>query len=113
MLVPFRSSEKACEAVSAVFRSGITPSALEFMERDAIDWTMKFTDISVPIEDDIQAHLLVEVDGNDMDLLFKDCERIASVMEEYGCGEILFADLGQSKRPIVAFTQSCRRGRKK
>ena len=97
MLVPFRSSEKACEAVSAVFRAGITPSALEFMERDAIDWTMKFADISVPIEDDIQAHLLVEVDGNDMDVLFKDCERIAAVMEEYGCGEILFADSASQK----------------
>ena len=97
MLVPFRSSEKACEAVSAVFRAGITPSALEFMERDAIDWTMKFTDISVPVEDDIQAHLLVEVDGNDMDVLFKDCERIAAVMEEYGCGEILFADSASQK----------------
>ena len=97
MLVPFRSSEKACEAVSAVFRAGITPSALEFMERDAIDWTMKFTDISVPIEDDIQAHLLVEVDGNDMDVLFKDCERIAALMEEYGCGEILFADSASQK----------------
>ena len=97
MLVPFRSSEKACEAVSAVFRAGITPSALEFMERDAIDWTMKFADISVPIEDDIQAHLLVEVDGNDMDVLFKDCERIAALMEEYGCGEILFADSASQK----------------
>ena len=62
------------------------------MERDAIDWTMNFSDISLPIEDDIQVHLLVEVDGNDMDLLFKDYERIASVMEKYGCAEILFAD---------------------
>ena len=59
MLVPFRSAEKACEAVSAVFQAGITPSALEFMEREAIVWTMKFTDINVPIKDEIQAHLLV------------------------------------------------------
>ncbi|MDP7567136.1 MAG: FAD-binding protein, partial [Flavobacteriales bacterium] len=29
ILVPFNSIEKACEAVSAVFRAGITPSALE------------------------------------------------------------------------------------
>ena len=100
MLVPFRSSEKACEAVSAVFRAGITPSALEFMERDAIDWTMKFTDISLPLEDDIQAHLLVEVDGNDIDMLFKDCEQIAEVMEEYGCGEILFADSASQKNQL-------------
>ena len=32
-----------------------------------------------------------------MDMLFKDCERIASVMEEYGCGEILFADSASQK----------------
>ena len=33
LLVPFNSSEKACEAVSEIFRNGITPSALEFIER--------------------------------------------------------------------------------
>ena len=97
MLVPFRSAEKACEAVSAVFQAGITPSALEFMEREAIVWTMKFTDINVPIKDEIQAHLLVEVDGNDMDTLFKDCERIAEVMEAFDCDEILFADSASQK----------------
>ncbi|HQA75468.1 FAD-binding oxidoreductase, partial [Flavobacterium sp.] len=37
MLVPFYKAHEACEAVSAIFRAGITPSALEFMERDAID----------------------------------------------------------------------------
>src|SRR5690606_21451777 len=64
MLIPFFSAEKACEAVSAIFRAGITPSALEFMERDAIDWTLQYVDdIHVPVEAAIQAHLLVEVDG--------------------------------------------------
>lgn len=97
LLVPFRSSEKACEAVSAVFRAGITPSALEFMEREALDWTIKFTDSNMSINEDIEAHLLVEVDGNDMDALFKDCERISEVMEQYDCDEILFADSSQQK----------------
>jgi glycolate oxidase len=100
LLVPFRSAEKACEAVSAVFRAGITPSALEFMERDAIDWTLKFTDMNVPINEDIQAHLLVEVDGNDMDMLFKDCEKITEVMEQYDCDEILFADSSLQKEQL-------------
>src|SRR5690606_24943141 len=44
MLVPFRDAQRACEAVSAVFRAGITPSALEFMERDAIDWTLRLVE---------------------------------------------------------------------
>jgi glycolate oxidase len=100
LLVPFRSAEKACQAVSAVFRAGITPSALEFMEREALDWTMAFTDIKMSIKDDIEAHLLVEVDGNDMDSLFKDCERITEVMEQFECDEILFADSSHQKEQL-------------
>ena len=93
MLVPFFSAEKACEAVSAVFRAGITPSALEFMERDAIDWTLKFVpDISVTVKDDIKAHLLVEVDGNHEEVLLAECEKISEIMEGYECDEILVAE---------------------
>jgi glycolate oxidase len=93
MLVPFYSAEKACEAVSAIFRAGITPSALEFMERDAIDWVLRFVDeVNVPIEPEIQAHLLIEVDGNYMESMMLDCEVISNVVQEFGCGEVLFAD---------------------
>ncbi len=93
MLVPFYSAEKACEAVSAIFRAGITPSALEFMERDAIDWVIRFVDeVSVPIEPTIQAHLLIEVDGNHLDAMMADCEKISEVVTAFDCGEILFAD---------------------
>jgi len=100
MLVPFQSAEKACEAVSAVFRAGITPSALEFIERDAIDWTLKYSDVEMQIHDSVKAHLLVEVDGNDMELLYKDCEKIAEVMEGFECGEILLADSESQKNQI-------------
>ncbi len=98
MLVPFFSATKACEAVSAIFRAGVMPSAIEFMERDAIDWVMKYEDgITIPVKDEIQAHLLIEVDGNDMDELFKQAERINEVLVNYECDEILFADTNDQK----------------
>jgi glycolate oxidase len=100
MLVPFSSAEKACEAVSEVFRAGIIPSALEFIERDAIDWTLKYSDVEMQIHDAVKAHLLVEVDGNDMELLYKDCEKIAEVMEGFECGEILLADSESQKEQL-------------
>ena len=92
MLVPFYSSEEACKAVSAVFTYGITPSALEFMERDAIDWTIKHSDVKIQIDDNVEAHLLIEVDGNDINLLYDECEKISKVLDRYSCGEILIAD---------------------
>ncbi len=98
MLVPFRDARKACEAVSAVFRAGITPSALEFMERDAIDWTLRFVEgVNIAIADDTAAHLLIEVDGNHGDVLMRDCETILSVMEQFDCQEVLFAETSTEK----------------
>jgi len=107
MLVPFFSAEKACEAVSAVFRAGIVPSGMEFMERDAIDWTLKFAEgVSVVIKDEVQAHLLVEVDGNDMEVIMREAEKISEVMMEYGCDEILFADTEQQKNNLWKMRRS-------
>ena len=100
MLVPFSSAEKACEAVSAVFKTGITPSAMEFMERDALLFVMKHVDVKIPIKENIQAHLLIEVDGNDKDVLFKECEKITEVMYAHECDEVLFADTAQQKADL-------------
>ena len=101
MLVPFKNAEQACAAVSAIFMAGYTPSAMEFMERDALEWVMRFVDNSiVPIEEDVQAHLLIEVDGNDMDVLMKEIEGISEVALQFDCGEILFADDAQQKAEL-------------
>jgi glycolate oxidase len=101
MLVPFQSAENACAAVSAIFMSGYTPSAMEFMERDAIEWSMRYIDnCIVPMNDDVQAHLLIEVDGNDMDTLMKDMEGISEVVMQFGAGDILFADDAQQKAEL-------------
>lgn len=101
MLVPFYKSVEACEAVSAIFRAGIVPSALEFMERDAIDWTLRFIDgINVPVKEAIQAHLLIEVDGNYPDILFAEAEKIMEVLEHFEIDEILFADTDDQKNAL-------------
>ena len=94
ILVPFKSAIDACSAVAAIFKAGITPSALEFMERFAVDWTIKFIeDAQLEMKNDVEALLLVEVDGNNEDLLFEDIQQIVTVVEKYNCDEnILFAE---------------------
>lgn len=101
MLVPFRDAENACAAVSAIFRAGFTPSAMEFMERDALDWVSQYVDsTTVKIEEDVQAHLLIEVDGNYPEVLMQEMEGIAGVVTEFDCGEILFAEDHQQKEEL-------------
>ncbi len=100
MLIPFYSSEKACEAVSAIFRAGITPSALEFMERDCIEYVMRYVDVKIPLKDGIQAYLFIEVDGTDKDVLFKECEKISELLYSFECDEVLFAETAQQKADL-------------
>lgn len=93
MLAPFRSAESACAAVAAIFQAGVTPSALEFMERSAIEWAVNYVgETPVPISELDQAHLLIEVDGFHLDSLYADCETIARVVEQFDCGEVFLAD---------------------
>lgn len=101
MLVPFNAAENACAAVSAIFAAGYTPSAMEFMERDALEWVGKFLDSSsVTIDDQTQAHLLIEVDGNNVDVLMQEIEGIAAIVQQFESGEILFADDAQQKAEL-------------
>lgn len=101
MLVPFNNLEKAGEAVSAIFRAGFTPSALELVEIDALKIVSRFVDSSVvPVTDDMEAHLIIEVDGNNTDVLMQDMEAISELLQQYDCGEIFFADDAQQKAEL-------------
>jgi len=107
LLVPFFIAEKACEAVSSIFKEGITPSGLEFMERDALIWTQDFLkDNSIDIADNHQAHLLIEVDGFNSEVLMEECTKIMTVLETYETGEILFAESQAQKDTLWKLRRS-------
>jgi len=101
MLAPFTDLEKASAAVSAIFRAGITPSAMELMEIDSIKIVSQMVDSTAfPVTDDIAAHLIIEVDGNNMDVLMGEMEAIAEVLTQFDAGEIFFADDAQQKAEL-------------
>jgi len=101
MLVPFRNLEQAGEAVSAIFRAGFVPSAMELVEINALKIVSKFVESSaVSIPDDIAAHLIIETDGNNMDVLMQDMEAIGNLLMNYDIGEIYFADDAQQKAEL-------------
>jgi glycolate oxidase len=101
MLAPFNSLEKASEAVSAIFRAGITPSAMELMEIDAITLAAKITEsTSIPLTEGLAAHLIIEVDGNNLDVLMNEMEAISEVLNNYEVGELYFADDAQQKNEL-------------
>lgn len=107
LLASFLEAEKACEAVSAIFRAGIIPSALEFMEKDAIDWTLHFKpELGIKVEPKVQGHLLIELDGNDSDYLMKQCEELQVVLDAFDCSDLLFAESEAEKNALWKLRRS-------
>jgi glycolate oxidase len=101
MLAPFPSAEDACASVAAVFKAGVVPSAMEFMERNAVLWALEYLGESpIAVKENEEAYLLIEVDGNNVENLYADCERIALVLEEHHSGEVLFADSEAQKEAL-------------
>lgn len=97
MLASFPENELACAAVSAIFRAGVVPSALEFMERRGVEWVIEYDHIRFDLKPGAEAFLMIEVDGINMDVIFVECEKINVVLEENGCTDVLFADTAAQK----------------
>jgi glycolate oxidase len=71
------------------------------MEREAIDWTLKYIDgVNISIKEEVQAHLLIEIDGNYPDILFQEAEKIMTVVEQFQIDDILFADSEDQKKAL-------------
>lgn len=91
-LAGFENFRPASKAVNAIFLYGLQPSALELMERKGIEISAKALNLSFPFNDGHEAYLLIELDGNDMDVLWKEAEALQQVLEKEGVRELLFAD---------------------
>ncbi|MEQ8304839.1 MAG: FAD-linked oxidase C-terminal domain-containing protein [Cyclobacteriaceae bacterium] len=106
LLIPFTTSEEACKAIASIFVEGISPSGVEFFEREAGVKTIAYcqevlnSPITTSLPEDMKAYLLCELDGNDEEVLMRDAERIMSVVEKFEIGEVLFADSAQQKEEL-------------
>ena len=107
LLVPFYDASQACSAVSEIFKKGITPSGLEFMEREALIWTQAILqDESIAVGEEHAAHLLIEVDGFDQAVLMEECTRIMEVLDDFETDEILFAESQAQKDALWKLRRS-------
>jgi glycolate oxidase len=106
LLLPFVTNEEACKAIAEIFRAGISPSGMEFFEREAAMKTIDYCEkiyaakVTTPFPENMDAYLLCELDGNDDDALMKDAERVMQVAEQFKCGEVLFADTASQKEEL-------------
>ncbi len=91
LLVAFNSIDDAATCVAKIFQRGVTPSALEFMERSAVKAAEDRLGKKFP-NGNAEAQLLIEVDGNHEEAIDRDIETVASVVEEQKPVDVLLAE---------------------
>lgn len=106
MMIPFTTNEEACRAIAAIFVEGITPSGMEFFEKEAAAKTFDYCEkvlnspVTTKLTEGMNAYLLCELDGNDEEVLMRDAERVMSVVEKFESGEVLFAESAAQKEEL-------------
>ncbi len=106
MMIPLSTNEEACRAIAAIYVAGITPSGMEFFEKEAAAKTFEYCEkvlnspVTTKLTDGMNAYLLCELDGNDEEVLMRDAERVMGVVEKFESGEILFADTDAQKAEL-------------
>lgn len=97
LLAPFYSPEKACEAVNGIFLAGANPSACEFIEPIGFELSAQLLSIQFEIPKEVKAYLLIEVDGNNLELMMNECEVISNVLNQFESGDVLLAQSAEEK----------------
>ncbi|WP_164930764.1 FAD-binding oxidoreductase [Aquifex aeolicus] len=80
-LALFDDLETVGKAVTKILTSGVFPSALEFMDRDAIRAVEDFKPVGLPR--DVEALLLIEVDGHPLTVK-EEIKEVGKILEELG-----------------------------
>lgn len=99
LLVPFPTLESAAQTVPAIMNAGIVPSALEFMEHDALQITEQHLSVKVP-NSDAAAVLLIEVDGNDEAVIQHEAEHVCEIALAEGATDVLLADSSRKQQEL-------------
>ncbi len=91
LLVAFGSLDDAASAVVTIFQRGITPSALEFLERAAVKAAEERQGKHFP-NGEAAAQLLIEVDGYHEEPLSEEVQAIAEAVEAHHAVDVLLAE---------------------
>ena len=90
LLVPFDDFQKAADTVSAIIAASLIPTAIEFMERAAVQACERLLQKKVPFGD-AAAHLLIQLTGPRQEDLEADLDQVGDICLDHGALDVLVA----------------------
>ncbi|MBR3941737.1 MAG: FAD-binding oxidoreductase [Clostridia bacterium] len=99
LLVPFKDMKSAIEAVPQIFRSKVTPTAIEYMSRDTILFSEDYLGKKFP-DTKSDAYILLTFDGNTDEQVDADMKAVADLCLEIGALDVYIVDTEERKKSV-------------
>ena len=99
LLVPFKDLDSAIETVPKIIKSKSIPTAIEFMQRDAIVAAEQYLGKKFP-DNSSDAYLLLTFDGNSKKEIQKDYEKVADICIQEGAIDAFISDTEERQESI-------------
>jgi glycolate oxidase len=85
----FKSLDNACLTIQKMLQSGVVPASAELMDKICIQAVARHNKLEISSE--IEACLIIEIDGEDNGELIKQAQRITQIAEELDVSEVRIA----------------------
>lgn len=88
-LVEFQSIDQASKTVNTILSAGVVPATLELMDQTAITCIEEAMHLGLPL--DVEAILLLEIDGQNAESVTREIEAAAAICREQGARKVAVA----------------------
>lgn len=99
LLVPFKCTEDAVGFTTDVLKVDCMPAAVEFLEGDVYRLAGQYLERKLPFNE-ANAHIIVELDGNNTELLRKQYNRIGDIALKHGALDVFVAESAKDKEKV-------------
>ncbi len=105
LLIAYNDVRDCISSVAEIYMNGVNPAALEFLTKDAIKAAEKQLGKIFP-NSDSNAQLLIELDGNNEDVLNCDIQIISGTVEKFNAVDIILAEERAKMEELWALRRS-------
>ncbi len=99
LLVPFENREQAIKAAPILIKDHVTPTAVEFLEKQSLQYSETFLGKKIP-HNNFEAYLLLSYDGNSDSAVEADIEKASSMCLELGAIDCFLVDTSERAKTI-------------
>lgn len=100
IIIPFTDREKALEAVPLIFREGLLPLAIEYLEKNLAEKTAEYLGLTWPCKEGEHQLMLIFTESSE-EALYAQCEKLMNLCEKLGSLEPLLAESREEQETIL------------